>query len=270
MADIDIDDLFAQTLQGDYDGDKPWYAVRLLHTIGTREVFDKAVKWTESDDPLLRARGLDVIAQIGKSARQPSNRFPLESFDVVFKIAQCERQVQPLASAISALGHINDTRGVPLIAGFHSHLSEVIRFAVAFALGCSPNHPLSTQTLLTLMEDADDDVRDWATFAVGVQGDRDSSEIREALSRRLNDDDTGAREEAILGLANRHDPRVVPHLIDELEESSIGCRVVEAACTLLGLETDREQWSGEDYVRALRERFPGMPLKRSGPAAPLQ
>lgn len=260
MADSDIDALFAQTLQGDYGGNKPWGAVRVLQAIGTREVFDKAVKWTESGEPLLRARGLDVLAQIGKSAQHPSNRFPLESFDVVFQIAQCERHVQPLGSAIAALGHLNDTRAVPLIAGFHSHPSEVIRFAIAFALGCFPNDPLSTQTLLSLMEDADADVRDWATFAVGDLGDRDSSEIREALSRSLNDDDRDAREEAILGLANRHDMRVLPYLINELEEPSIGPRLVEAACTLLGFETAREQWSGEDYVRALRERFPSMPV----------
>lgn len=174
MIDGDIDELFAQTLKGDYDDDKPWDAVRSLRWIGTRQVFDKAVEWTESAEPLERARGLDVIAQLGKTAEHPSNSFPQESYDVVVKAVQREREVQPLNSAVSALGHIDDPRAVPLIAAFHSHPSVEIRFTVACALGCFPNEPLSVQTLLTLMEDADANVRDWATFGLAVLGDRDS------------------------------------------------------------------------------------------------
>lgn len=68
MTDGDIDELFAQTLQGDYDDDKPWDAVQSLRRIGTRQVFDKAVEWIKSAEPLERARGLDVIAQLGKTA----------------------------------------------------------------------------------------------------------------------------------------------------------------------------------------------------------
>ncbi len=65
MAQPDIDALFAETLLGDYD-DKPWDAVQSLRRIRTPEVFNKAAAWTESVEPLERARGLDVIAQLGK------------------------------------------------------------------------------------------------------------------------------------------------------------------------------------------------------------
>jgi len=81
MTDSDIDELFAQTLQGDYDDHEPWDAVQSLRRIGTRQVFDKAVEWIESAARLERARGLDVIAQIGKTAEHPSNSFPQESYD---------------------------------------------------------------------------------------------------------------------------------------------------------------------------------------------
>ena len=228
MTESDIDELFAETLQGDYDDDKPWNAVRTLRSIGTRQVFDKAVDRIESIEPLERARGIDVIAQLGKTAEHPSNSFPQESYDVVVKALQREREAQPLNSAISALGHIGDARGVPVIAAFHSHPSREIRFAVACALGSFPNEQLSIETLLILMEDADADVRDWATFGIGVLGDQDSPEIRQALSRRVNDDDVNTREEALVGLAKRRDTSILPQLIRALEQRNISVPVVEA------------------------------------------
>ena len=96
---------------------------------------NKAAAWTESVEPLERARGIDVIAQLGKTADHPSNSFPQESYDITIKVVQREREVQPLNSAISALGHIDYPRAVPLIAGFYSHPSETIRFTVACSLG---------------------------------------------------------------------------------------------------------------------------------------
>ena len=65
MPDQAIDERFARTLSGDYDSENPWEAVRDLHKLGTREVFDEAVAWCNSSEPLRRARGADVLAQIG-------------------------------------------------------------------------------------------------------------------------------------------------------------------------------------------------------------
>lgn len=260
MGEGEIHELFLQTLQGDYDDDEPWNAVRSLRRIGTRQVFEKAVKWIESAESLMRARGLDVIAQLGKSAKR-SNSFPGESYDVVVKAIQQEREIQPLTSAIFALGHLDDPRGFPLIGGFHSHPNDDVRFSVACALGSYPNEPLSVRTLLALMEDADADVRDWATFGLGVLGDRDSPEIREALLRRLDDEDANVREEALVGLAKRRDTRILPRLMKELDQPEITDRIVEAAYTLLGFDKEQEDWSQEDYMNALRERFSDVGLE---------
>ena len=158
-------------------------------------------------------------------------------------------------SAISALGHLDDPRAIPLIAALHSHPSEQIRFTVACALGSFPNDPLSVQTLLILMEDADADVRDWATFGLGVLGDQDTPEIREALFHRLNDQDLNAREEALVGLAKRHDTRILPDLISALEQSSIGDRVVEAAYTILELDQPKGLVRPGLYKRAAEAVF---------------
>jgi HEAT repeat protein len=128
-------------------------------------------------------------------------------------------------------------------------------FSVACALGSLPNDALSVATLLTLMEDADEDVRDWATFGLGVLGDEDSAEIRDALYLRLNGSNADVREEALIGLAKRHDTRGLATLLKALEQPTITDRIVEAAYTILGMDTDREDWSRQDYTDTLRERF---------------
>jgi len=255
MPATEIDDLFARTLEGDYDDDAPWEAVYALRRNGTRQVFEQATIWAESAEPLVRARGIDVLAQLGKTAEHPSNSFPQESYAVVTKALNQEREIQPLNSAIAALGHLDDARAVPLIAAYHSHSSAEIRFSVACALGCFPNDELSVETLRALMGDADEDVRDWATFGLGVLGDVDSTVVRDSLYRRLSDENEDVREEALVGLAKRRDMRTLAPLIDMLEQSPISDRVVEAACMLLEMDEDLKNWSGHDYASALRQRF---------------
>ena len=68
------------------------------------------------------------------------------------------------------------------------------------------------------MVDDQADVRNWATFGVGHQLDDDGMIIRDALSDRLDDTDYDTRWEAIIGLARRHDPRVLVPLRNALIE----------------------------------------------------
>jgi HEAT repeat protein len=126
---------------------------------------------------------------------------------------------------------------------------------VAFALGCFPNEPRSAETLLRLTQDTDEDVRDWATFGLGVLGNTDSDEIREALVRRLNDSDEDVREEAMVGLGKRNDQRVLSTLVAALERPKTTVRVIETAYLMLGMDNEREGWKGTDYAAALRQRF---------------
>ena len=105
------------------------------------------------------------------------------------------------------------------------------------------------------MEDPDDDVRDWALFGLGVQGDQDAPEIRDALFCRLSDTSEDVREEALVGLSKRRDARIVPTLIHALEQPSVSRRVIEAAYTLLGYEEDQKNWSTKDYARVLQQQF---------------
>jgi len=155
---------------------------------------------------------------------------------VVTDLVQRETEPQPLAADIAALGHLDNPVAVPLIASFSSRPSAEVRFDVAFALGCFPNHPLSAETLLRLTQDMDDDVRDWATFGLGVLGNTDSEEIREALVRRLSDSDEDVREEAMVGLGKRKDQRVLSTLLIALEQPNTTVRTIETAYQMLGMD----------------------------------
>jgi HEAT repeat protein len=250
-----IDDLFGCTLKGGYDDDAPWEAIRALRRLGTRDIFDMASAWCRSDDPLMRARGVDVLAQLGRTADHPVTNFLEETYSIISELVQREQDLCPLESAITALGHLDNAAAVPLIAAFHKHPSADIRYSVAFSLGIFANDALSVETLLQLMEDSDEDVRDWATFGVGVQGETDSPAIRDALYRRLSDASEDVREEAMVGLGKRKDQRVLSSLLPAMDGPEIKVRVAEAASFLLDMECDPEEWGPEEYRTALKERF---------------
>jgi HEAT repeat protein len=256
MAQQTIDNLFEQTLEGDYDDDAAWEAVRELRRLGSREIFDRAALWCASKDLLQRARGADILAQLGKTADHPTNNFPDESFAAIATMLKDEQEVRPLSSAIHALGHISNPLSIPLIITWQSHQEADVRFAVACALGSFAGHPAAIASLLVLTCDIDEDVRDWATFNLGVIGDADSLEIREALYRALGDSNNDVREEAMVGLGKRKDARVLNPLIAALESPTMTVRIRDAAYEMLDLTADREDWSGEDYAEALRRRFP--------------
>lgn len=252
---MDIEKLFAQTLSGEYDDETPWNAVRELHHVGTREVLERAARWCHSEDPLQRARGADVLAQLGRTAEHPSNSFPEECFEAVAEMAAAEEVVQPLASAIHALGHIGNPRAVPIIVPHCAHSDPDVRFAVAFACGSFGNEPLAVGTLLLLMSDEDADVRDWATFGLGTLSESDSPAIREALANALEDSEEDVRQEALVGLAKRHDLRVLPALVKRLQLTETDDLTIEAARELLEIAHDSPDRTPAEYLAALHQRF---------------
>ncbi|MGH9495192.1 MAG: HEAT repeat domain-containing protein [Candidatus Sulfotelmatobacter sp.] len=227
-----INDLLAKSLAGNYDDEAPWAAIRELRLMGSRDVFEHAVIWCKSNDPLVRARGLDVLAQIGKTADHPEHLFPGESYTIVVGVLEEEQEIRPLASAIYALGHIENPHAVSLVAPYESHPDPDIWYAVACALGSFPNDSQSIRSLIGLMGDVDDDVRDWATFALGVLGDADSKEIRDALVQRLTDPCQDVRDEAIDGLAKRRDHRFCCHCLRSYAKLTfrVRCLMLLAPC----------------------------------------
>src|SRR5689334_25282396 len=121
MDSREIDQLFAQTLKGDYDDESAWEAVRALRRIGSREVFDRAATWCNSENPTQRARGAAILAQLGRTAEHRSNNFPEESYLAVSQMLQREVEVQALSSAIHALGHLNNPAAIPVLSSYQRH-----------------------------------------------------------------------------------------------------------------------------------------------------
>jgi HEAT repeat protein len=255
MGREQIDELFAQTLTGDFDDQAPWDAVQSLHNIGGREVFDRAAAWCSSDDPLKRARGAAVLGQLGKSADHPENQFPEECFSAIAPLVQQVKDSLPLMSAIHALGHIRNPQAIPLVIEHRLHTNADVRFAVACTLGSFADDPSVVDTLLELMQDSDDDVRDWATFGLGVQGELNTQEIRDALWQRVSDSDLDVREEALVGLGKRKDQRALIPLIAALNQPEVSYRVIEAAEAFLRELEQTPNRSPDDYIAALIKRL---------------
>jgi len=260
----EIETLFAQTLLGDYEDDAAWAAVVALRQNGSREIFERAAAWCLSDDPLKRARAADILCQRRRApgtAEKPAPRFSGEvfrdeSYLLIRKMLEDERDVLVINSAIHALGHLYDPEAVPVILRYRDHPDGRVRFAVAFALGCFPNDPQSVHGLMKLASDVDAEIRDWAVFGLAF-ADADSPEIRKLLLRCLDDSDTDVREEAAVGLGRRGDPRVVPKLLSMLavDEPAVKVRVAEATVALLRLDKDPPEWEAAGYRAALIEKF---------------
>jgi HEAT repeat protein len=252
---MQIEELFAEALNGEYDDDSSWHAVHALQDIGSREVLETASDWCRSDEPLKRARGADVLAQLGKTADHPENNFPEESFSAVVAMAENEKHIQPHASAIQALGHIGDPRAIPLLVRYSTHPESEIRFAVACAGGRFANEPPIVATLLELMRDSDEDVRDWATFGLGTLSEVDTPEIRDAFADLHNDSSSDVIDEALAALAQRRDQRALPLILERLRQPDVDELTLGSAGAMLGMQAGKQQMAPEDYISALQLRF---------------
>jgi hypothetical protein len=72
--------------------------------------------------------------------------------------------------------------------------------------------------LIQLSRDKESDVRDWATFGLGLLFNHsvDREDIRSAMVDRLTDQDEDTRGEALAGLVQYLDSRAIPALLEEL------------------------------------------------------
>jgi HEAT repeat protein len=222
--------------QKDDEGDEgDWSAVWALRWLGTREVLDRALSYTRSEDPRLRGRGADILGQLGI----PDRTFPEPCFDAIGRLLKTDIDIDVIYSAAVAMGHLGHPHRADVLVPYASHADRDIRQAVATALG-GDDSPLAIATLLRLTQDDDPRVRDWATFGLGAMTQVNTPEIRAALHNRLSDDDPETRFEAVCGLARCRDLRVLPILIDWFAQDLDNSFLNEAAARMLGLDWSKE------------------------------
>jgi HEAT repeat protein len=152
--------------------------------------------------PLVRKRalGADILGQLGYG-----KTFHNECALALLKRLKFEYSPWVLTSIGVAAGHLNDPRFARPLSDLAKHLDRDVRFGATFGLLCIDS-PIAIKSLIKLSSDKVNKVRDWATFGLGSQHEKDNPAIRKALKARLNDKHYETRLEAIAGLAQRKDP----------------------------------------------------------------
>ena len=204
-----VDELFAVVAR-EPDDDARWDAIRELHALGTREVFDRAAQLCRSDDASVRIAGADILGQLSNYAD--------ESTSILTSMLD-DADPGVVEEVVHALGQQQDARTIEALARAAAHEAPNVRWAVATALEDLIGDERAERVLLTLMRDGDTSVRDRATFAVGSLSDHDTPRIRAALFERLRDDDRCVANEAALGLARRRDARAIPYIAGAVESA---------------------------------------------------
>ena len=203
-------------------------AVTALHFRGNREVFDAARRLCASDSPKDRSLGAYILGQLGV----PDRTFPDESVEILLNLLAQEQPPEVLCSIGTALSHLKSEKAVPALAALKNHGDADVRYSVVCGLLCQDNEQ-AIQALIKLSSDEDWDVRNWATFGLGTMVDIDTEAIRDALFQRLLHEAAGEGDEiygeALVGLAERKDPRLIPPLLQELSSNPVGRLAVEAA-----------------------------------------
>ncbi|HEY3266501.1 MAG TPA: HEAT repeat domain-containing protein [Armatimonadota bacterium] len=205
----------------------------------TREVLDGALQLCEGAAASDRSLGADILGELGVG----EETFYEECFGGLLRLLG-DRRVTVLEAAAFGLYHMHglssmfarkgrdDLRVVGPVAALKDHSSARVRFAAVSGLMGLPDDG-AIQALVELSEDPVTRVRDWATFALGSAIEEvDTPGIRDALFRRVHDPDFDTRSEALVGLARRHDPRVLEPLREMLEGDEAGLLALEAAETL--------------------------------------
>jgi HEAT repeat protein len=219
---IDASELVRQALAAARAGDHDarWDRIVDLQRRGGAEVLDQARRLCASRDRERRRLGVDILGQL--RAATAADGMPRigdpdheAAMRILLDVAAHERDPDVLHALGIAFGHRHDPRGVPALRRWRSHPDADVRYTVAFGL-LGLTDPSAIDTLIELSDDDDDNVRNWATFGLARQVRTDTRAVRDALFARVADPNADARAEGLIGMALRHDDRVVPMLLDAL------------------------------------------------------
>jgi HEAT repeat protein len=221
LKELPIDELVDLALRVDSD-ESP--ALIVLQHRPSRDVFDKAIQLCANDNPKDRVLGVEIVM------RQPGLHFRSEALTTVCHLAKVETDSGVLEVLAFALYHLDVDNLSEYLQRMATNPAAATREAVASCLSLSDDD-LAVRLLIDLSADENGGGRNWATFGLQPlnKGLRDRQEIRDALYARVHDSHEEARHEALVGLAQYKDARVIAPLIDALCAESVWALAVEAA-----------------------------------------
>jgi len=232
-----VPELFDETLTGDYDDESSCDAVWDLIRISTPEVFETAMRFCNSTEPLKKARGFNILAHFGCYMKDTNSSHLDERITIALEHLSDKSEIV-VESAAWALSHMKSERTKNGLLTLQHHTNADVRHAVAAGLA-GENSPAAIDALIGLMHDSIDYVRDWATFSLGREYGEgnlmDSPKIREAFHDRLSDADENTRSEAIWALAIRKDMEGLKLLLERLKAETWVSGDEEAAIYLLNM-----------------------------------
>ncbi len=214
-------ELIDLVLRKDMDADDEafWDPMRLLQ-YRLPAIIDDVVELLKSKSDMARDSAATILGQ----SRMPVKWNGPRCVDLLLASLADETAIEPLVSALHAVGHFHEKRCIPAILRFQEHANADVRYAATVALGGFENEE-AIMALIKLSADPDFDVRNWATFNLGSLIDADTPAIREALAARLTETDGEIKGEAIVGLSRRGDARSVRpmlELLDRISQNEVG------------------------------------------------
>ncbi|WP_319018493.1 ankyrin repeat domain-containing protein [Microbispora sitophila] len=209
----------------DEDDETWWAAVHALQSRHDEETFLALARLCESDDPVEREFGVDVLAEFGQEAglgkeagigqgavSLGAGHDPYRDriLEILRDMARHETEPAVVEALLHAFGHQADERALPEVLKIVNSPGRepTVHDPIALAAVLPPDDEDGLTTLIRLSQCADDEVRDWATM--GIAGlPADTAAIRDALVTRLTDRDLTTVAEAARGLAGRGDRRAI-------------------------------------------------------------
>ena len=218
----------AEATSEDGDPDVYWELISTLHDRDPAEVWALVAPLATSADVRLQQLVPDVLHRLGHEA-QP---LAMETLSLFAQMLGAAPAPELIASIASACVEFHDPQVVKMLVPYAGHPDEVVREGVLHAVRRS-SKPEAINALISLSQDPVEDLREWATFALGSQLPLvDAPEIRTALAARLTDAHEATRDEAVIGLGLRGDSRALGPLRAQLERGFSGLALFEAARAL--------------------------------------
>lgn len=211
-----------------------WDNISVLRKRTSQDVFEKCAELIKSKNPKERIIGIDVLAQLGLPPRQYYN----ESKILFFELLESENDPKVIMSVLYAIGHNQEkltTHQINQLCKLQSSKNELIKEGLVFALNGIDNTKAIT-ALIKLSSDKNSNIRNWATFGLGTQINRNTNRISDALWNRVNDKNQEIKLEAIVGLVKRKDSRIKDIVKRELLAGEYGILLLEAIIEIGDLE----------------------------------